>query len=177
MLDGLAGGTTYIVKEPRGKAAFELFTRLTSPDHPGLCITRKHPQVAQGQWNLSNSVGLKWLTPSVGRDRVDPKSLNLLTRIIYEFVLEHQQGIVLLDGLEYILFHNEFSKTLLFMEHLNDLIMESQAVLLAPISPEALKGHDVALLERNTEVLEGETLTSKARVEKFVRLIDDYLKR
>ena len=177
MLDGLTGGTTYIVKEPRGKAAFELFTRLTASDHPGLCITRKHPQVARGQWNFSNSVGLKWLTPSVGRDRVDPKSLNLLTRIIYEFVMEHQQGIVLLDGLEYILLHNEFSKTLLFMEHLNDLIMESQAVLLAPISPEALKGHDVALLERNTEVLEGETLTSQARVEKFVRLIDNYLKR
>ncbi len=177
MLDGIAGGTTYLVKEPRGKAAFELFTRLTSPDHPGLCITRKHPQVAQGQWNLSNSVSLKWLTPSVGRNRVDPKSLNLLTRIIYEFVLEHQRGIILLDGLEYILIHNEFSKTLLFMEHLNDLIMESQAVLLAPISPEALKRHDVALLERNTEVLEGETLNSQARVEKFVRLIDDYLKR
>ena len=177
MLDGIVGGTTYLVKEPRGRAAFELFTRLTSPDHPGLCITRKHPQVARGQWNLPESVGLKWLTPSVGKDRVDPKSLNLLTRIIYEFVLEHQHGVILLDGLEYILFHNEFSKTLLFIEHLNDLIMQSQAVLLAPLSPEALKGHDVAFLERNTEVLEGETLASQARVEKFVRLIDDYLKR
>ncbi|MCJ2555308.1 MAG: hypothetical protein LN410_03815, partial [Candidatus Thermoplasmatota archaeon] len=43
MLDGIVGGTTYLVKEPRGQAAFALFTRLTSPDHPGLCITRKHP--------------------------------------------------------------------------------------------------------------------------------------
>ncbi|MFQ5986201.1 MAG: DUF835 domain-containing protein [Thermoplasmata archaeon] len=177
MLEGIAGGTTYIVKERRGQAAFQLFTRLISPDHPGLCITRKHPQVASGQWSIPESVEFKWLTPSVGRDRVDPKSLNLLTRIIYEFVVEHEQGIVLLDGLEYILFHNEFSKTLLFMEHLNDLIMQSRAVLLAPISPEALKGHDIALLERNTEVLEGDALTSQARVEKFVRLIDDYLKR
>lgn len=177
MLEGLAGGTTYLVKEPRGQAAFGLFTRLVAAGRPGLCVTRKHPEVARSQWTLPESVGLKWLTPSVGRDRVDPKSLNLLTRIVYEFVVEHRQGIVLLDGLEYLLLHNDFSKTLLFMEHLNDLIMQSQAVLLAPISPRALQGHDIALLERNTEVLEGEQLTSQARVEKFVRLIDEYLKR
>lgn len=176
MSDGLTSGTTYLVREPKGQAAFELFSRMTAAGRPGLCVTRKHPEVARSQWRFPAGVQLKWLTPSVGKDRVDPKSLNLLTKIVYDFVLHHPGGIVLLDGLEYLLLHNDFSKTLLFVEQLNDVVMQSQAVLLAPISPGALEEQDLALLERNTEVLEGDRLASQARVEKYVKIIDRYLK-
>lgn len=176
MPKGLIGGSAYLVRERRGQAAFDLFSRLTRAERPGLCVTRKHPEVARAQWDLPAQVGLKWLTPSVGKDRVDPKSLNLLAKIVYEFVLEDPEGVVLLDGLEYLLLHNDFSKTLLFVEQLNDLIMESRAILLAPINPDALEEQDLALLERNAEVLEGDQLVSEARVEKYVKLIDRYLR-
>jgi two-component system cell cycle response regulator len=176
MLEELRSGTTYLIRERKGQAAFELFCRLTAKERPGLCITRKHPEVARSYWDLPEGVQLKWLTPSVGKDRVDPTALSTLTKMVYQFVVENPRGVVLLDGLEYLLLHNEFSKTLLFLEHLNDFVMQSEGLLLVPINPEALEEQDIALLERNTEVLEGEKVVSKARVEKFVQLIDRYLK-
>lgn len=175
-MEDLRGGTTYLVKERHGQAAFELFCRLTQDGRPGLCVTRKHPEIVRGRWNVPRDVLLRWLTPSVGRDRVDPKALGTLTKAVYEFVIRNPDGIVLLDGLEYLLLHNDFSKTLLFFEHLNDFIMQSEATMLVPINPDAVEEQDMALLERNAEVLEGEELASKARVEKFVQLIDRYLK-
>lgn len=176
MLEELRSGTTYFVREKKGQAAFDLFCSLGGKGRTGLCITRKHPEVAKGYWGIPDTIQLKWLTPSVGKDRVDPKALSILTKIVYDFLVEHPQGVVLIDGLEYLLLHNEFSKTLLFLEHLNDFIMQSEALLLVPINPEALEEQDLALLERNAEVLEGEKLVSKARVEEFVQLIDRYLK-
>ncbi len=175
MWENLKGGTTYLIRERKGEVAFQLFSRLAGT-RPGLCITRKHPEIAKDHYRLPKDARLKWLTPSVGKDRVDPKALSTLTRIVYEFVVEHPNGTVLLDGMEYLLLHNDFYKALLFLEHLNDFIMQSEALLLIPINPEALEEHDIALMERNTEVLEGEKLASKARVEKFVQLIDRYLK-
>lgn len=175
MREELERGTTYLIRERKGKAAFQLFAE-EAQDRPSLCITRKHPEIARSHNGLPKGVQLKWLTPSVGKDRLDPKALNTLTKTVYEFSLEHPQGVILLDGLEYLLLHNDFSKTLLFLEHLNDFVMQSQGHLLIPINPDALDDHNLALMERNTEVLEGEELVSKAKVERFVQLIDHYLK-
>ncbi len=175
IIEDLRSGTTYLIREKKGKAAFELFGREVS-QRPGLCITRKHPEIARSHLGVPEKVRLKWLTPSVGKDRVDPKALNTMTKIVYDFVLEFPRAAFLLDGLEYLLLHNDFSKTLLFLEHLNDFVMQSEGILLVPINPEALDDHDIALMERNVEVLEGEELVSKAKVEKFVQLIDRYLK-
>ncbi len=175
MREDLRSGTTYLIREKKGKAAFELFSRHVD-QRPGLCITRKHPEIAKSHNGVPEGTRLKWLTPSVGRDRLDPKALNTMTKIVYDFVLEFPKGVILLDGLEYLLLHNDFSKTLLFLEHLNDFVMQSQGLLFVPINPDALNEHDMALMERNVEVLEGEELVSKAKVEKFVQLIDRYLK-
>ncbi len=176
MLDELRGGTTYIVREKKGDAAFELLSKLTSGGRDGLCITRKHPEIAKSHYSIPAHVHIRWLTPSLGKDRMDPKALNALTNIVYRFVTENPGAVVLLDGLEYLLLHNEFSKTLLFLENVNDYVMQSDALLLVPINPEAMQGHDIALIERNAEVLTGEKLASEAKVEKFVGLIDRYLK-
>ncbi len=175
-MEELRGGTTYLVREKKGEAAFQLFSRLTSGGKRGLCITRKHPEIAQAHYDIRAHVTIKWLTPSVGKDRVDPKALNSLTKWVYQFIAENPGAIILLDGVEYLLLHNDFSKTLLFLENLNDFVMQSDALLLVPTNPEALEEPDIALMERNMEVLEGEKLVSQAKVERFVRLIDRYLK-
>ncbi len=175
MQEELRSGTTYLVREKKGKAAFKLFAEQAA-QRQGFCITRKHPEIARSHCGVPEGARLKWLTPSVGKDRVDPKALNTMTKCVYDFVLEFPRGTILLDGVEYLLLHNDFSKTLLFLEHLNDFVMQSETLLFVPINPEALNDHDMALLERNVEVLEGEELVSKAKVEKFVQLIDRYLK-
>ncbi len=172
----LRGGTTYIVRERKGESAFRLFSRLTADGGSGLCITRKHPEIAKSHYDIGSHVQIRWLTPSLGKGMIDPKALNALTKIVYQFVTGNSRAVVLLDGMEYILLHNEFSKTLLFLENLNDLVVQTDAILLVPINPEAMQGHDVALMERNTEVLEGERLASEAKVERFVSLINRYLK-
>lgn len=176
MSDELRGGTTYIVRETKAEASFQLFSRLTSKGRKGLCITRKHPEIVQSRYHLPRTIHLRWLTPSIGRDRVDPKALNTLTNVVYHFATGNPGAIILLDGMEYLLLHNEFSKALLFLENLNDFVMQSDAILLAPINPEAMDDHDLALMERNAEVLEGKHLVSRQKVERFVQLMDRYMR-
>lgn len=176
MGEELRGGTTYLIREPKGEAASELFSHLTASGRPGLCLTRKHPDIARGRYHLGEKVHVRWLTPSLGKDRIDPKALNTMTNIVYNFVAGNPGAVVLLDGMEYLLLHNELSKALLFLENLNDFIMQSDALLLVPTNPEAIDPQDLALMERNAEVLEGEKLVSKAKVEKFLRLINRYMR-
>ncbi len=177
MSQELRGGTAYIVREQKGEASFQLFSKLTSKGKRGLCLTRKHPEIIRSRYHLPPTVHLRWLTPSLGRDRVDPKALNTLTNVVYHFATGNPGAVILLDGMEYLLLHNEFSKALLFLENLNDFVMQSDSVLLVPINPEAMDAHDMALMERNAEVLEGAQLVSRQKVEQFVRLIDRYMRR
>jgi archaellum biogenesis ATPase FlaH len=58
----------------------------------------------------------------------------------------------MLDGLEYLLVNNDFSRLLKFIEYINELVMQNSALLLISIDQRALDEREMALLERNAVV-------------------------
>jgi two-component system cell cycle response regulator len=57
-------------------------------------------------------------------------------------------GVVLLDGIEYLLLDNDFISILRLIEQSNDTVMSSNSRLILQIDPETLDKKDYHLLKR-----------------------------
>ncbi|MFQ6061520.1 MAG: DUF835 domain-containing protein, partial [Thermoplasmata archaeon] len=88
----------------------------------------------------------------LGKDYVDPHNLGSLTNLINRFVEDGARTVILLDGLEYLMVNNDFSRLLNFIEYINEIVMQKKSLLLISIDQRALEARDLALLERNTKV-------------------------
>ena len=67
-----------------------------------------------------------------------------------------------------------FLQTLMFVAHVNEFVMQKKAILLLPLSPDTLEEKELALLERNIEVIESPALRSDLETREVSRLLDDY---
>lgn len=143
-------GYCYLVKEEKPHLSCRLFEDLTAHSQ-GLFVTRIYPEKLKGKLNLGNSKVI-WLSHAAGKDCCHPSALSSLTNAVIR-VLE-KKGTVLIDGLEYLVIQNGFNQSLQFVEHLNEFVMKNRGIVLIPINPNAFDQKELALLERNLEVIE-----------------------
>jgi hypothetical protein len=147
----IQAGHTYVVKEQKPKKAFDYFWRKVDNGYKGLLITRQHPDHVEKRSGPSD-LKILWLSTTLGKSYVDPHNLGSLTNIISRFVEENGKTVIMLDGLEYLLVNNDFSRLLKFIEYINELVMQNSALLLISIDQRALDEREMALLERNAVV-------------------------
>ena len=99
-------------------------------------------------------VRIVWLSHTPGEGSHDPTAIDALAMVIQEFVEEHKgEGVVLLDGLEYLIINNGFLQILKLVEHLNGFMMQRKATVLLPVSPDALEPKELLLLEGTVKVI------------------------
>jgi len=60
---------------------------------------------------------------------------------------------VLLDGLEFLIAHNDFSSILALLHDLDELVSISESILLIPIDPRTLGEREFALASRETRII------------------------
>jgi hypothetical protein len=122
----------------------------------GLIITRQFPSDVRKKHALQTTPIL-WLTTIAGKDNVDPSKLGLLTEYILHFMEDSKNGIVLVDGLEYMISSNDFSRVLKAVEMWTETAMASASRLLLSIDPKAYEKKDLAVLERGREIVSPNT--------------------
>jgi len=147
----LEEGHTYVVKERKPQRAPDRFFQLLSQGYRGLYVTRQHPnhvEVPRGA-----DVRLVWLSTTLGKDYMDPHNLSSLAAAIRDFLEKAGKGVILLDGLEYLMINNEFSRIMNFMELLHEVITEHRAILLVSVDDRAFEERELALIERNAVVV------------------------
>jgi hypothetical protein len=165
--EALDRGYCYLVKEDKPDLSFELFEDITD-DSDSLWVTRIYPEKLSDKLK-GDKLKLIWLSHTPGKDRCHPSALSSLSRMIFS-VLEND-GAVLLDGLEYIAVHNGFNQALIFLERINEFTMQRQGVVIIPINPAAFDQRELALLERNLQVLESFSDIAKKDISS---LIEEY---
>lgn len=163
----------YLLEESRPGLSYRLFARLLQEDRAGLVISRRPPARLKEEGDLVSARHV-WLSHSPGEGIHNPTALAGLNRLIDGFLKENGPSVVLLDGLEYLMLHNEFARTLLFVEYLQDLVGQHSAIVLVAIDPEAMDPRERALLERNLEVLQGAAVRRDLQREEWLRLLDEY---
>jgi len=167
-------GVCYLVKEKKPELSFRLFDILLGQRLPGLCITRQYRERVRRERGLAD-VRVIWLSHTPGEDFHNPTAIGTLAKVIQKFIEDNNgEGAVLLDGLEFLIINNGFLQTLMFVEHVNEFVMQRRAIILLPVSPDTLEEKELALLERNVKVLESPTLKTDLEAREVSRLLDTY---
>ncbi|MEM2839477.1 MAG: DUF835 domain-containing protein [Thermoplasmata archaeon] len=130
----------------------------------GLVITRRHPVEVRID-HMIQTTPIIWLTSIPGRDNIDPSKLSLLTDIIVNFIEKSQNGVVIVDGIEYLITANDFGRVIRAVDRWSEVVMANYSKLIISVNPKAFDPKELALIERNREVVK---LTDKASVEKIL---------
>lgn len=146
-------GRIYLILNPRSDRAFSIARDFVSTGHKMLCISRYHPEIVQGMW-VTGDFKSVWLSERHGESNVPAHQLTRLRGKIASFLGGGENGVVMLDGIEYLSLFNDFSKLLRFVEELNDLVMELHAILLISIDPRSFDQRSLARLRRFAEVVQ-----------------------
>jgi len=170
----LGPGACYLIKEKKPDLSYRLFGMLTRQGTPGLIITRQYPERVRRERDISSG-RIIWLSHTPGEDYHNPTAIGSLAKLISGFVEENQGApVILLDGIEYLSINNGFLQTLMFVEHVNEFVMQRKAIVIIPVSPDALEEKEVALLERNIEVVESPVVKMDLETREVSKLLDGY---
>ena len=150
--EGLEPGNSYLIESEDQYAGFDVFTDLVSKGARCMSIVREYPDKLRKKFDLGASPCL-WL--SYERDvkyAREPTNVPLIYSEV-KSVLDGEEGsVVLISGLEYLVSQNTFLKVLKFLQLLNENVAVKDAMLLLPLSTQALNPREVKILEREMRV-------------------------
>jgi hypothetical protein len=167
-------GLSYLVKESRPEGGFALFRYALSKGKKGMCIVRTKPDLVRSRYGVTG-VGIVWLVASdqSGGESLPPSALGIggegmpeegtanpdrlpwLVSMIINFMDANNGGVVLLEGLEYLVTHNGFQPVLKYLQNINEAAARSNCNIIITASPSTMDPKDFSLLEREmNEVVE-----------------------
>jgi hypothetical protein len=145
----LQDGLCYIVVEKSPSMSFEVFRDLVTHGYQGLCITRMPPARVRDGLGLEKTPIL-WLSRiSAEKDTIRPWPLEGISIVVEHFISSGEKTVVLLDGLEYIISHNDFQSSLTLLHDLNERMAMEGSILILPLDPDALDEREFALIRRD----------------------------
>jgi uncharacterized protein DUF835 len=149
-LKELAPGLSYLVEERRPEKFFKIIQAAREQEIKGLIISRTNPKILKRKYQI-NEEDTIWLT---GKEmRGDIRSvlpiLEFIMSLFEEFMDKNGEGMILLDGLEYLLTNNKFNSVIRFLRQLVDNVSQTECMLLVSLSPDAMDTTQVTLLEKD----------------------------
>jgi hypothetical protein len=154
----IRAGRSYVVREAPPHISFDAFVNLVSTAAngdgklTGLAVTRQHPDLVREKYALEETK-IYWLATRAGADVISPTNLGILTHTLVKFTEGPTDGVILLDGMEYLVSNNDFTKVLRMIDQVNDNITQSKCRMIIPVDPRAFDQRQLALLERNMDKL------------------------
>ena len=95
-----------------------------------------------------------WLSRvATEKNSVRPSPPEKVALAIEHFISVGENAVVLLDGFEYLIAHNDFSSVLALLHDLNEIVALHDAILLIPMDPSAFQEREFALIRREAYLL------------------------
>jgi predicted flap endonuclease-1-like 5' DNA nuclease len=146
---GLQYGYSYLLKDDRPDRSYQLFMEQLRKGSKGFCITRNYPLKIRGKYDLGDTPVI-WLSNVGKEDSLRPKDLEKLSYSLEQF-LAQGQGVVLLDGLEYLITNNNFLTVLRFVQSLRDQVAINNSIMMMVLNPSTLDANELNLLEKEVD--------------------------
>jgi len=146
-------GITYVVLERDAGQAFEIFKDLVTHGAQGLCITRRAPKAVMAEYGLERTPVL-WLSRvAAEKNAIRPSPPENVAMSIEHFIVASERPVVLLDGFEYLVSHNDFGSVLALLHDLNESVAIHESILLVPFDPGAFNDREIALIRREVRLI------------------------
>ena len=151
----LEPGYIYLAEEEQPIESIAFFRNLVEGGAPGLCISRQRAEKFKSIYHLEKTPHI-WLTRNKVPDEncIGPDELTKLRKTLENFVEKAEQGILLFDGLEYLIAQNGFETVLKFTHSLNDVIMLHNSLAIWVMDPLALDTKELHILRKETRSLQ-----------------------
>jgi hypothetical protein len=151
----LRSGDTYLIEETfkdRGRT-YEVYQDFIEKGFHGVCITRTEPNKLRERYLLPPEAEIYWLTQDRKEDHdIKPAPEYLMVHIKnYIDRKGKEPGIVLLDGLEYLITFqgDQFDSYLKVLRRISDLVSQSKIMFIIPFDPEAIPAERIAIFRRS----------------------------
>jgi chromosomal replication initiator protein len=145
-------GHCYLVEEERPMYSNVLLSRKMDEGYKGLVITRMNPKRIRDEFKVEPEI--LWLTDKEStQEKTVAPSLEMIIHTIQEFMAGDEPGMIVLDGIQYLISNTSFEAVLRLVRSLADEVSESDDILAISVSPDTLKPQELSILEREMEVL------------------------
>jgi hypothetical protein len=159
---GISTSTIVLIEEKKAEVAYSLFLEELNGGFHGLLVSRTHPDTLRERYGLVKTP-IIWLAQKAGLNHVEPSNLSILQHTIVEFTKSVDRVVIMIDGLEYLISNNPVEKVLKFLYALRDEAVDNDIKILVPVDPAALDTRDLALFERECEVLQPDDENEKGK--------------
>ena len=145
---------SYLVKEPKPIISLNIFNSMIDEGVSGLCITRANPTEIRVKYQFQETPIIRLTRNRIDAETcVDPSNITRLSVEISKFIQNTPRGVILLEGLEYLISQNNYPIILRFIQLLNDKIMLGNSCMIIPLNPLILKENELHMLERDMKSL------------------------
>ncbi len=155
----MESGYTYLSDCEDPVKSYKLFSDLVRSGKPGLCITRHNPDKIRNTYGIAKTP-IVWLTKNKmnGQQSIDSTELFKIYPTIADFVSKIDDGVVLMDGLEYLILDNDFLSVVKLIEQTNDAIMASSSRMVLQLDANVLDKKEFHLLKRWMRSASGDSI-------------------
>ena len=122
------------------------FLETVSDSIPVFLVSRERPDTIVRRENMR----VIWVTDILGKNRIRPHNLTMLTDLISRFLEGGEKRIVVMNCIEYLLLYNDIISILRNLELINSYAMEYNSLIILIIDENAYSKRDISLLRRYT---------------------------
>jgi PAS domain S-box-containing protein len=144
-------GKCYLLVEEKPDTCFKLFNKLIEYGFKGMLISRIHPSQIQEEYKVKDLPTI-WLTQVREENCIEPTNITQLSIAVKGFAEKGAEGVILLEGLEYLIVQNGFEVVLRFVQTMADIVMISKCRLIISFDAQTLGEVELHRLERELNV-------------------------
>ena len=147
----LPPGHIYRIESEPPSVTYDLFRNLVISDLFGLVISRKPPDIVKEATCLIETP-MVWIsgTPKDGTRTVAPSEVGQIVQLVKDFIKKAEGTVILIDGLEFLLFQNGSKIILGALFLLSEIVATSNTRDLLPVDLVAIEPTTLALIQRET---------------------------
>ncbi len=145
-------GKGYLLVEEKPDTGFKLFSKLIKYGFKGLLISRVHSSHIRSEYDVTDAQ-IIWLTHIKGENNIVPTNITQLSIAVKDFSEMGVEGVIMLEGSEYLIAQNGFEVVLRFVQAMVDIVTISKCSLIMPFDARTLSEVELHRLEREVNVM------------------------
>ncbi len=153
----ILSGTSYMFTGGNSKKGFDVFKTLTFPENKGLYVTRGIFEESDLK-NIKKNIQVLYLKKKNDYEKNVISSLDDLVKKIKVFCKKHNNFVVFLDRLDYLVTNFSFEESVKKLYLINDLISETDSILIVYFDSNIFDKRQIAVFENEFHMLPGQNI-------------------